>query len=144
MFVSSYNATNYTARRTIFSRSWNILESSKRPSKYHLSINFLVQKKTVFPSPKSSKQELFKAQNKNFSVTSKYNLSINFLAHKRPYFPTLKSSKQELFSNQYTGPINSKERSFYLLPALKKISLCSQESIISISNFSFRANMFLW
>ena len=28
-------------------------------SKYHLSINFLSQKKTYFPSPKSSKQERF-------------------------------------------------------------------------------------
>ena len=38
-----------TARKTIFLRSWNIIESSKRPRKYHLSINFLAEKKTVFP-----------------------------------------------------------------------------------------------
>ena len=38
-----------TARKTIFSRSWNIIESSKRPCKYHLSNNFLAEKKTVFP-----------------------------------------------------------------------------------------------
>ena len=36
------------AQKTIFPNSWNIMESSKRPSKYHLSINFLNQKKTVF------------------------------------------------------------------------------------------------
>ena len=33
--------------------------SSKRLSKYHLSINFLAEKRLYFPSPKSSKQELF-------------------------------------------------------------------------------------
>ena len=38
-----------TARKTIFLRSWNIIESSKRPRKYHLSINFLAEKNTVFP-----------------------------------------------------------------------------------------------
>ena len=49
----------YTARKTIFPKSWNIMESSKRPSKYHLSINFLPQKRPYFPSPKNSQQELF-------------------------------------------------------------------------------------
>ena len=49
----------YTARKTIFPRSWNIIESSKRPCKYHLSINFLTQKRPHFPSPKSSKQGIF-------------------------------------------------------------------------------------
>ena len=36
------------AQKHIFPNSWNIMESSKRLSKYHLSINFLNQKKTVF------------------------------------------------------------------------------------------------
>ena len=85
------------------------MESSKRPSKYHLSINFLAQKKTAFPSPESSKHELFsnqyissfhqlfdskkdrishlrKVQKKNFPVISKYHLYIDFLAQKSPYF----------------------------------------------------------
>ena len=76
------------------------MESSKRESKYHLSINFLVEKKTVFPvtekfkprtfqyleniifhyffgSKKDSISHLRKVQNKNFSVTSKYHISIN-------------------------------------------------------------------
>ena len=39
---------NGTAQKTIFPRSWNIIESSKKPRKYHLSINFLAEKKTVF------------------------------------------------------------------------------------------------
>ena len=38
-----------TSRKTIFPRSLNIIESSKRPCKYHLSNNFLAEKKTVFP-----------------------------------------------------------------------------------------------
>ena len=39
---------SHIARKTIFPRSWNIIESSKRPRKYNLSINFLAEKTTVF------------------------------------------------------------------------------------------------
>ena len=96
-----------TAGEAMFLRSWNIMESSKRPSKhpsinflskkrpyshlrkvqnknfsviskYHLSINFLAQKKTI--------SHLKKVQNKNFLVISKYHLSINFLAQKNTIF----------------------------------------------------------
>ena len=63
-------------RKTIFPRSWNIIECSKRPRKYHLSINFLALKKDRISHHQ-------KVQNKNFSVTSKYHLSINFLALKK-------------------------------------------------------------
>ena len=48
-----------TARKTIFPRSWNIIESSKRPRKYHLSINFLAEKKTVFPITEKFKTRTF-------------------------------------------------------------------------------------
>ena len=115
--------TDITAQKTIFSKSWNIMESSKRPSKYHLSINFLAEKKAVFPitekfKTRTSQQPVNiifpstfwlkkarishsrKDQNKNFSVVSKYHLSSNFLAQKRPYFPFPKRPKQELFSSQ--------------------------------------------
>ena len=88
---------------------------------------FCLKRWPYCPSPKSSKQELFKAQNKNFSVIifsstlrlkkyfpspesskqelsstviSKYHLSINFLAQKRPYIPSPENSKQQLSSNQ--------------------------------------------
>ena len=44
-----------TARKTIFPRSWNIIESSKIPCKYHLSINILAEKKPVFPITKRFK-----------------------------------------------------------------------------------------
>ena len=45
--------------KTVFPRFWNIIESSKRLSKYFLYINFLTKKKPNFPSLKSSKQQLF-------------------------------------------------------------------------------------
>ena len=83
-----------TARKTIFPRSRNIMESSKRPIIYHLFINFLSEKKTVFPitvmfKTRTShlsvnitflstswlkKDGIFyhrKVQNKNFSLLSK-------------------------------------------------------------------------
>ena len=44
-----------TARKTIFPKSWNIIESSKRPRKYHLSINLFAEKKTLFPITKKLK-----------------------------------------------------------------------------------------
>ena len=96
-----------TTRKTIFSKSWNIMESLKRQSKYHLSINFI------------NISHHRKVQNKNFSVISKYHLSITFLAKKRPYFPSLKSSKQKLFSNQWISHFHQafgskKDRTFHL------------------------------
>ena len=44
---------------THISNSWNIMESSKTPNKYHLSINILAEKKTVFPITEKFKTELF-------------------------------------------------------------------------------------
>ena len=37
-----------TAQKTFFRKPWNIMESSKRPSKYHLFINLLAEKNAVF------------------------------------------------------------------------------------------------
>ena len=85
------------------------MESSKRPSKFHLSINLLADKKAVFPITEKFKTRTFqesvniilastfwlkkdrishhrKVQNMSFSVISKYHLSINFLAQKRAVF----------------------------------------------------------
>ena len=45
--------------KTIFPKSRNIMENSKRPSKYHLSMNFLAQRKTVFPISKKFKTGTF-------------------------------------------------------------------------------------
>ena len=58
--------------------------------KYHLSIIFLFQKKTVFPVLENFK-------NKNFLVISKYHLSINFFSQKRPYFPPVEKFKTRTF-----------------------------------------------
>ena len=81
-----------TARKTIIPRSWNIIESSKRPCKYHLSINFLTEKKTLFPIP-----EKFKTRTFQWSVNIIF--PSTFWLKKRPYFPFPKRLKQELFSN---------------------------------------------
>ena len=99
-----------TARKTVFPMSWNIMQSSKRRSKYHLPNTFLAEKRLYSPSPKISKQELIsviskyylfhqlpdskkdhishhqKVQKKNFSVISKYHLSINFWLKKYRIF----------------------------------------------------------
>ena len=63
---SQYNMRNYscftTARKTIFPKSRSIMESSKRSSTCHLSINFWPRKRPYFPSSKRSKHELFSNQ----------------------------------------------------------------------------------
>ena len=65
-----------TAQKSAFPRSWNIMESSKRPRKYHLSNQLFVSKKDrIF--------HLWKVQNKNFSVIGKYRISINFFDSRR-------------------------------------------------------------
>ena len=84
---------NDTARKTRFSKSWNIMESSKTPSKYHFSIKFLAAKKAVFPFNKKLKTRTFQ-QSINIIFPS------TFWLIKRLYFLSLKNSKQELFSNQ--------------------------------------------
>ena len=56
------NKKTDTAQKTIFPKSWNITKSLKRPSKYHLSTNFLAEKRSYFPSSKSSEQEGFSNQ----------------------------------------------------------------------------------
>ena len=38
-----------TAQKTVFPKSWDIKQSSKRPSKYHFYINYLAERKIVFP-----------------------------------------------------------------------------------------------
>ena len=47
-----------TARKAIFSNTWKIMGSSKSPSKYHLSFNFMDKERPYYPSPKHSKQEV--------------------------------------------------------------------------------------
>ena len=79
-----------TARKTIFLRSWNIIESSKRPRKYHLSINFLTLKKDRISNHQ-------KVQKKNFPVISKHHIFVNFLAQEKTVFPISKKAKTRTF-----------------------------------------------
>ena len=74
------------------SKSGNIMESSNRPSKYHLSVNFLAEQGPYFPFPKSSKQEPFS----NKKILYFHQL----FGSKKTVFPSPKNTKQELFSNQ--------------------------------------------
>ena len=67
-------------------------------NKYHLSINFLTQKRQYFPSLKSSKEEL--------SAISKYHLSINFLAQKKTVFPIFQNIKTRTEISKYHISIN--------------------------------------
>ena len=63
-------------------------------SKYQLSINFLLQKKTVSPIPR-------KFLNKNFPVVSKYHISVKFLAQKdRILYPLKIQNKGSLAINK--------------------------------------------
>ena len=57
--ISRQFLLEYTAPKTISPRSWNITENSKMLNKYHISINFLGQKKTVFPISEKFKTKAF-------------------------------------------------------------------------------------
>ena len=65
--IKKYRRKRYqTARKTIFPKSWNIIESSKSSksskSKCHLSVNFLAEKKILFPITKRFKTRTFSNQ----------------------------------------------------------------------------------
>ena len=51
--------TANTAQKAIFRKFWNVMESSKRPSKEHLSINFLAETEPVFPITEKFKARTF-------------------------------------------------------------------------------------
>ena len=75
--------------KSYFSRSWNIMESSRRPSKYYLYINFLAKKRLYSPSPKNSKQEL--------SINQLISYFHQLFGSKKIVFPILENKG---FSNQ--------------------------------------------
>ena len=99
-----------TARQTIFSKPWNIMESQKRPSKYHLSINYLAEKKDRI-------SHHWKVQNKTFSVISKCHISIKFLAKKRWYSMLKKKSSYRFLKTERLSfsflKISCKFRKYY-------------------------------
>ena len=88
--ITPSSSVSTTARKTIFSRSWNIIESSKRPCEYHLSINFLTQKKDRISHHR-------KVQNKNLPVISKYHISVDFVAQEKTVFPISENVKTRTF-----------------------------------------------
>ena len=69
--------------KTIFPKSWNIMESSKRLSKYHLSINFLAQKKTLFPISEKFKIQAGRLSRKKQFLCSKIQVFISQVNHKK-------------------------------------------------------------
>ena len=92
----------FTAAKTIFSKSWNIIESSKIPSKYHLSINSF-KNRPYFPSPKNSKQEIFSNHWTLCSMLKKTSLKSTFWIKKKIVFQSPKISKQEIFRLSKNG-----------------------------------------
>ena len=101
-------------------------------SKYHLSINFLVQKRPYF--------HLRKVQNKNFSVINKHGNPF-YRKHHVIVFWELKDHLSR-FLKYHASFVNTTERSFYQLPALKEIFFYSQKSIIS--TFSSSEKFLIW
>ena len=90
----------FTALKTIFAKSWNIMKSSKILIKCQLSINFLDKNRPYFISLKSSKQELFCSKKQHgIPCWRKYNLTLTFWIKRKPYFPSTKSLKQERSHN---------------------------------------------
>ena len=88
----SYNDNSHYTKKYI-SQVLEYHENLKKTNIYHLSINFLAQKKNYI-------LHLQKVQNKDFPIISKYHLSNNFLVQKKTVFSSPESSKQELFRNQ--------------------------------------------
>ena len=74
------------------------MESSKRPSKYYLYINFLAKKRPYFSSPNVQNRNFLVAQNKNFSVISKCHLSITFLSQKKQSISHFRKVQNDNFS----------------------------------------------
>ena len=58
----NYFFTKNTKFKTLFLKFWNIMEISKKPCKYHLSINLLAKGKPIWPITKKSKKERFSSQ----------------------------------------------------------------------------------
>ena len=65
--------------------------------KYHLTSTFWIKRRPYFPSPKSSKQELFRIQKTWYSMLKKISSYINFLNQKKTVFPISKKFKTRTF-----------------------------------------------
>ena len=88
--------------KTVFPKSWNIMGSSKRPSKYHLFSNFLAEKKTVFSITEKIKWYSMLKKISSYRFFSFF----CFLWGRSTPSPFVKNTKEK--------------SSFYQLPALEK------------------------
>ena len=124
--ISAQKPYSNTVLKTIFPNSWNIVESSKIPSKYHLTSTFWI-KRTVFSISEKFKRRLFP-----YSVNMVFHAKENIILL---LFWELKDHLSQ-FSKYDASFVNTKERSsFYELPAVKKISLLIW-SLFKRSSFS--------
>ena len=126
-------------RKTIFLRSWNIIESSKRASKYHLPISFLAEKKDCISYHR-------KVQNKGFSETSNYHLSINFVTQKKSVFSITEKFKTRPFQgsvNIFQSHFRLKKRPYLTFPKRLKQGLFSNSKYhISINILAQKYHIF--
>ena len=99
----------FTARKTIYPKSWNFMKSSKRPRKYQLSVNFLDKKRPYFLSLKSSKQELFLTQKTWYSMLKKLSSYINFLNQKKTVFAISEKLKTKTFQYSENMVVRAQE-----------------------------------
>ena len=68
--------------------------------KYHFASIFWIKRRLYFPSPKNSKQELFRIQKTWYSMLKKLSSYINFSNQKKTVFPISENFKAR-FSPQY-------------------------------------------
>ena len=85
-----YNNVWFTAPKIIFSKSWNIMKSSKIPIRYQLCIKFLDQEKTVFPI-----SENFKTRTFPYSKSMVFHVEENIILHQ-----LFKSKEDRIFHLQ--------------------------------------------
>ena len=74
--ASKKGKTADTARKIKIPKSWNIMKNSKIPRKYQLSVNFLDQRKTVFPT-----SEKFKTRTFSYSKNMVFYIEENIILH---------------------------------------------------------------
>ena len=149
MYLLYFENCIFTARKTIFPKSSNIMKNSTTQRKYQLSTNFLDKEKALFP--------ISVIQNKNFSLLKKhgipcwkkYHLASTFWIKRRPYSSSPKSSKQKssIFRKHgiscrkkyhLTSTFLVKRRPYFPSPKSSKQELSHN------MNFSFRAKFMVF
>ena len=130
-----------TERKTTFPKSWNVIKSSKIPSKYHHSI--WLKKDSIFHLQNIGNQNTLVISKHWYSLLTKKNHHIIFYFYFLFLFFWELKDRLSRFLKYHTSFVNTKERSsFYQLPVLKKVILYSQKSIIS--TFSLSKEFTIW